>query len=104
MARVAAALAAQSVPIRHLVLAGTPYGTVKGHRSYDTPAVPADCLVVHGERDERADLGALFDWARPQALPVVVVPGADHFFTGRLPLLVRIVGAYLDRPEHGATV
>ncbi|RDK11744.1 alpha/beta hydrolase [Cupriavidus lacunae] len=104
MANVAATLAAQSVPIRHLVLAGTPYGTVKAHRSYDTPAVPADCLVVHGERDERAELGALFDWARPQALPVVVVPGADHFFTGKLPLLVRIVDGYLDRPEPGATV
>ncbi|AQV98456.1 GntR family transcriptional regulator [Cupriavidus necator] len=104
MANVAATLAAQSVPIRHLVLAGTPYGTVKAHRSYDTPAVPADCLVVHGERDERAELGALFDWARPQALPVVVVLGADHFFTGKLPLLVRIVGGYLDRPEPGATV
>ncbi|CAN7736949.1 hypothetical protein D9M68_80150 [compost metagenome] len=102
MAHVAATLAAQSVPIRHLVLAGTPYGTVKAHRSYDTPAVPADCLVVHGERDERAELGALFDWARPQGLPVVVVPGADHFFTGKLPLLVRIVGGYLDRPDAGA--
>lgn len=104
IANVAATLAAQSVPIRHLVLAGTPYGTVKAHRSYDTPAVPADCLVVHGERDERADLGALFDWARPQVLPVVVVPGADHFFTGKLPLLVRIVGGYLDRPEPGAAL
>ncbi|SPA43072.1 putative hydrolase; alpha/beta fold [Cupriavidus taiwanensis] len=104
MTHVAAALAAQSVPIRHLVLTGVPYGVVKGHRSYDTPAVPADCLVVHGERDERAQLAALFDWARPQALPVVVVPGADHFFTGKLPLLVRIVGGYLDRPAHGATV
>ncbi|CAJ96636.1 Alpha/beta superfamily hydrolase [Cupriavidus necator] len=102
MANAAATLAARSVPIRHLVLAGTPYGTVKAHRSYDTPAVPADCLVVHGERDERAELGALFDWARPQGLPVVVVPGADHFFTGKLPLLVRIVGGYLDRPEAGA--
>lgn len=102
MANTAATLAARSVPIRHLVLAGTPYGTVKAHRSYDTPAVPADCLVVHGERDERAELGALFDWARPQGLPVVVVPGADHFFTGKLPLLVRIVGGYLDRPEAGA--
>lgn len=98
MAQVAATLAAQGVPVRHLVLAGLPYGTVKAHRSYDTPAVPADCLVVHGERDERAELSALFDWARPQALPVVVVPGADHFFTGKLPLLVRIVGQYLDRP------
>lgn len=102
MANAAATLAALSVPIRHLVLAGTPYGTVKAHRSYDTPAVPADCLVVHGERDERAELGALFDWARPQGLPVVVVPGADHFFTGKLPLLVRIVSGYLDRPEAGA--
>ena len=32
-------------------------------------------------------LASVLDWARPQALPVTVVPGVEHFFHGRLPLL-----------------
>jgi alpha/beta superfamily hydrolase len=33
----------------------------------------------------------VLDWARPQELPVTVVPGADHFFHRKLPLLRQIV-------------
>jgi alpha/beta superfamily hydrolase len=29
----------------------------------------------------------VLDWARPQDLPVLVVPGADHFFHHKLPAL-----------------
>ena len=55
------------------------------------PGVPADTLLIHGERDETVPLAAVLDWARPQDLPVIVVPGADHFFHRRLPLLRAIV-------------
>lgn len=44
-------------------------------------------LVVHGEHDDTVPLASVLDWARPQALPVTVVPGVEHFFHGRLPLL-----------------
>lgn len=44
-------------------------------------------LVIHGEQDDTVPLAAVLDWARPQALPVTVVPGVEHFFHGRLPLL-----------------
>jgi alpha/beta superfamily hydrolase len=53
--------------------------------------VPAGTLVVHGERDETVPLAAVLDWARPQDLPVVVFPGAEHFFHHKLPLLRSIV-------------
>jgi uncharacterized protein len=33
----------------------------------------------------------VLDWARPQELPVVVVPGADHFFHQKLNVLRSIV-------------
>ncbi|MGQ0524991.1 MAG: alpha/beta hydrolase [Betaproteobacteria bacterium] len=56
--------------------------------------VPANTLVVHGERDEVVPLSAVLDWARPQGLPIVVVPGGEHFFHGRLALLSSIVVAY----------
>ena len=60
--------------------------------------VPRETLVVHGERDDVVPLAAVLDWARPQNLPVVVVPGGDHFFHGRLNLLADIVTRYLPRP------
>ena len=63
--------------------------------SFDMAAVPADTLVIHGETDDVVPLAAMFDWARPQALPVIVVPGAGHFFHGQLPLLKSlVVGAW----------
>ena len=54
-------------------------------------AVPADTLVIHGETDDVVPLAATFDWARPQALPVVVFPGVGHFFHGQLGLLKNVV-------------
>jgi alpha/beta superfamily hydrolase len=56
--------------------------------------VPANTLVVHGEQDEVVPLSAVLDWARPQSLPIVVVPGGEHFFHGRLALLSSIVVTY----------
>jgi hypothetical protein len=61
---------------------------------FPTETVPANTLVIHGERDEVVPLIAVLDWARPQNLPIVVVPGGDHFFHGRLALLSQIVLAY----------
>jgi len=59
--------------------------------NFTVPAVPAETLVVHGEMDDVVPLSATMDWARPQSLPVVVVPGAGHFFHGQLALLKSLV-------------
>jgi len=53
--------------------------------------VPAGTLVIHGEEDDVVPLREVLDWARPQSLPVVVIPGAGHFFHGKLVELARIV-------------
>jgi alpha/beta superfamily hydrolase len=58
---------------------------------FEVAPVPADTLVIHGEADETVPLQATLDWARPQQLPVVVVPGVGHFFHGQLPLLKTLV-------------
>lgn len=50
--------------------------------------------LIHGELDDVVPLAAVLDWARPQNLPVVVVPGGGHFFHGRLHLLQSIVMQY----------
>ena len=57
----------------------------------DVPEVPRDSLVIHGENDDTVPLAALLDWARPQELPVILVPGADHFFHRKLHVLRGIV-------------
>jgi hypothetical protein len=57
------------------------------------PPVPAGTLVIHGENDDTVPLAAMLDWARPQELPVVLIPGADHFFHRKLHVLRRIVQA-----------
>ena len=79
-----ARLAARANPER-LVLVGLAVN------HFDAPAVPADTLLVHGERDETVPLQQVLDWARPQDLPVILVPGADHFFHRRLHVLRGIV-------------
>ena len=55
------------------------------------PPVAEGTLVIHGENDDTVPLAAVLDWARPQELPVVLVPGADHFFHRKLHVLKRIV-------------
>ena len=52
-------------------------------------------LVVHGEQDDTVSLASVMDWARPQSLPITVVPGGGHFFHGQLPLLKSLVVRHL---------
>ncbi len=67
--------------------------------NFSAAPVPADTLLIHGEQDDVVPLAASFDWARPQALPVTVLPGAGHFFHGQLPVLKQMVlSAWASRP------
>ncbi len=62
---------------------------------FEVPTVPPRTLVVQGESDDVVPLSAILDWARPQQLPVTVVPGAGHFFHGQLGGLREIVLRHL---------
>ena len=53
--------------------------------------VPADTLVIHGEKDDTVPLELVLRWAEPMELPVTVIPGADHFFHRRLHILRNII-------------
>ena len=79
--------------IEKVVLVGT------AASRFAVAAVPQDghdqTLVVHGEQDDTVPLAAVMDWARPQTLPVTVVPGGGHFFHGQLPLLKSLVVRHL---------
>jgi alpha/beta superfamily hydrolase len=58
---------------------------------FPAPALPLDAheqaLVIHGEEDDTVALSGVLDWARPQLLPVTVIPAGGHFFHGQLTLL-----------------
>ncbi|WP_077002365.1 alpha/beta hydrolase [Variovorax sp. KK3] len=79
--------------IKQVVLVGT------AAARFSVAALPPEAhertLVVHGESDDTVPLAAVMDWARPQSLPVTVVPGGGHFFHGQLPLLKGLVVRHL---------
>lgn len=89
----AAARLHASRDIQRLVLIGT------AASRFDVAPVAGElhtrALVVHGEHDDTVPLSSVMDWARPQALPVTVVPGGGHFFHGQLPLLRELVLRHL---------
>jgi uncharacterized protein len=78
-------LADEGAAAERLVLVGP------ATQNFEVAPVPADTIVVHGESDEVVALQATLDWARPQHLPVIVIPGVGHFFHGQLTLLKSIV-------------
>ena len=79
--------------IEKVVLVGT--ATAR----FQVPALPAELhertLVIHGDEDDTVPLASTMDWARPQTLPVTVVPGVGHFFHGQLPVLKSLVARHL---------
>lgn len=64
----------------------------------DEPAADqqrANTLIIHGEQDETVALDSSLAWARPRNVPVVVIPGADHFFHLRLHLIRQVAARWL---------
>ena len=83
--RVAKRLAKIGTPAARLVLIAPAVGR------FPVESVAEGTLVIHGESDDVVPLPEVFAWARPQRLPVVVLPGAGHFFHGNLVELQRVV-------------
>ena len=84
-------LVARRVAPERMALVGVAAGFVSGGRTYTAQTVPPDSIIIHGEFDETVPLANVLAWARPQELPVVVIPGADHFFHRRLQIIKNIV-------------
>ena len=83
--RVAKRLSEQAAEPQRLVLVAPAVGR------FQVEPVAEGTLVIHGEEDDVVPLRDVLAWARPQKLPVVVLPGAGHFFHGNLVELQRIV-------------
>lgn len=68
-----------------LVLVGAAAG------KWAMPDIAPGTILIHGEQDETIPLSAVLDWARPQDIPVIVIPGADHFFHRKLQHIKNLV-------------
>lgn len=87
---------AKQVPSERLVMVGPAI------KRFPVEPVAADTIVIHGEEDDVVPLVDVFEWARPQELPVTVFPGCGHFFHGRLPQLQRVItGMWKPRADGG---
>ena len=85
LSHVAAKLRDEGQEIERIVFVGT------AASRWDVAPVPESTLVIHGEVDETVPIQSVYDWARPQELPVVVIPGAEHFLHRKLHVLKRII-------------
>jgi uncharacterized protein len=89
--RVAERLSQVGQPPSRVVLVGTAAGEIEGTRPYEPRPIPSGSILVHGDRDEVVPIQNVLSYAESCGLPVVVIPGADHFFHGRLTLVREIV-------------
>jgi alpha/beta superfamily hydrolase len=92
---------------QHLVLVAPAFRRLTGHGlgAEPDPHDPelgqvgrhtlANTLIVHGNRDETVILEDSIAWATPREVPVVVVPGADHFFHRKLHILREAVARWV---------
>lgn len=78
-------LLADGEPAERLVLVGSAAG------KWAMPSIPADSILIHGELDDTITLAAVLDWVRPLDMPVIVIPGADHFFHRKLQHIKNLV-------------
>ena len=88
--------------VRSLVFVGT------AASRFAVADIPADwaprLLVLHGLDDDTVPLQSVLDWAKPQNLPVTVVPAGGHFFHGQLPQLRRWVHRHVQAMALEAAV
>ena len=85
LSHVAARLREEGQAIERMVFVGT------AASRWEVAPVPENTLVIHGETDDTVPIQSVFDWAQPQELPVLVIPGAEHFLHRKLHILKRII-------------
>jgi alpha/beta superfamily hydrolase len=90
-----------------LVLVAPGFRRITGHGMGEAPD-PADpnlgapgrhtlanTVIVHGDLDETVPLADSIAWATPREVPVIVVPGGEHFFHRKLHVLREIVARWV---------
>ncbi len=60
----------------------------------NAPAVPEAtkyALIIQGDQDDIVLPAEVLAWATPTSQPVVFIPGAEHFFHGKLAILKQVI-------------
>jgi hypothetical protein len=102
-----AARASEGTDFQQLVLVAPGFRRIsaQGMGAAPDPADPAlgspgrhttaNTVIVHGDLDETVPLSDSIAWAAVREVPVVVVPGAEHFFHRKLHILREIVSRWV---------
>jgi alpha/beta superfamily hydrolase len=95
------------VDFAQLVLAAPGFRRITGQGMGDAPDphdaslgapgrhTAANTVVIHGDLDETVPLADSIAWASVREVPVVVVPGGEHFFHRKLHILREIVARWV---------
>ncbi len=65
----------------------------------NAPAVPKKteyALIIQGDKDDVVLPADLLAWAAPTSQPIVFIPGAEHFFHGKLTILKQLILRYFS--------
>jgi len=58
------------------------------------PIVPETtqfALIIQGDKDDIVRPDTLLAWATPKSQPITLIPGAEHFFHGKLAILKEVI-------------
>jgi uncharacterized protein len=95
------------VDFAQLVLVAPGFRRITGHGMGEAPDPgdpnlgapgrhgPANTVIVHGDLDETVPLSDSIAWATPREVPVIVIPGGEHFFHRKLHVLREVVARWL---------
>ena len=99
--------ASGQVEFAQLVLVAPGFRRITGHGMGEAPD-PADpnlgapgrhtaanTVIVHGDLDETVPLSDSIAWAAAREVPVIVIPGGEHFFHRKLHVLREIVARWV---------
>lgn len=62
--------------------------------NFNAPTVPETtryALIIQGDQDDIVLPDVLLTWATPKSQPITFIPGAEHFFHGKLGVLKQLI-------------
>jgi alpha/beta superfamily hydrolase len=99
--------ASASAEFAQLVLVAPGFRRITGHGMGEAPDPadpnlgapgrhgPSNTVIVHGDLDETVPLSDSIAWATPREVPVIVIPGGEHFFHRKLHVLREVVARWV---------
>ena len=81
----------QNYPIDFMILAGVACGL------FDCAEISGEPLIIHGEKDDIILMDSVFRWAEPQEHPTCVIAGAEHFFSGKLHVVKKVISKIINK-------